>query len=122
MASGSDGPGLAARLHVADPYGYWRRGSAEDAGCHLSAGQPLWAIGPEHAQTAEGAVAALVATFSSEDVATYDAHDAEVGYVDAETQTWVAQRTSGSDGPAGFTIQVTRDGSDYVASPDSICD
>ncbi len=93
------------------------------ARCDLSAGQPSWIGGLDgHGATAREAVSHTLGAFEREGAGRYTARHVGRGNEDADRQTWVARRQSGSRPLAGFTIAVNRTDDEFVAGPDRICD
>lgn len=110
-------PGPAGHLRVTDPHGYWRGESLSDLGCAPIA-QPSWIRGLSGTgDTPEQAVDEVLANFTHLDQATYAARPAEIGYVDAATQTWVATK----NGRPSMTIEVSSKGAGFSAWPEWTC-
>ena len=108
---------MSADVRVVDPDGHWRDASLGDAGCTMTGGQPAWAFGASRGDTAQAAVDALLAVMTADSGRAITAHDAGLGYPEADAQTWVAL----SGGGSGFTIDVLRDEAGYAAGPNYLC-
>lgn len=106
-----------ARVRVTDPHGYWRGESLSELGCAPGA-EPSWIRGLSGAgDTPERAVDEVLANFTHMDQATYTARPAEIGYVDAATQTWIATK---NERPS-MTVEVSRAGAGFSAWPEWTC-
>jgi hypothetical protein len=106
-----------ALVKVEDPHGYWRNQTLADLGCGSGGAQPSWVIGASTGETPQLAVDGVLNAFAAELEKTYTAEPADIGYVEAEMQSWVASE----DGQPRLTIQVTRTASGYSAWPDALC-
>jgi len=110
-------PGPAGHVQVTDPHGYWRGESLADLECTPGA-LPSWIGGlGGTGDTPEQAVDQVLANFTHLAPATYSAQPAEIGYVDAATQTWVATKNGRPD----MTIEVTRMDTRFSAGPERTC-
>jgi len=106
-----------AHVLVTDPHHYWRGESLADLGCDRGA-QPSWIRGLSGTGDTEvQAVDDVLANFTRLNAASYAAQPAEIGYVGAGTQTWVATKNGRPD----LTIEVSRRGAGFSAWPEWTC-
>lgn len=110
-------PSAPGHVRITDPHGYWRGESLSSLGCTPGV-QPSWISGLSGAgDTPEQAVDEVLAHFTHVDQSTYTAQPAEIGYVDAATQTWVGAK----DGRPSMTIEVLRRRAGFSAWPEWTC-
>jgi hypothetical protein len=111
----SDATGARTTVTVTDAKGYWRAATLADLGCGMG-GMLDWGGTPGRGPTPQAAVEALLPRFSPSQK--LSAVPAAVGYPDGPAQTWIA---STGDGKPYLAVAVTKDGSEFVASPNSYC-
>jgi hypothetical protein len=114
--------GSESAVTVSDPRGYWRRTTVEDLGCDPGA-TPSWAIDPRgRGPSAEAAVKDMVRRMSGAGdlllrSRSVTVRQAEVGYVQAATATWLVAVS----GRPYLTASVTRAGPQFAADPGRPC-
>jgi hypothetical protein len=102
-----------AEIAVADPDHYWRTTTLADHGCP---GLSELDLGPASGATLRAAVDALVPTLEGP-TRDYTARDAQVGYLAATSQTWLAYRR----GVPYVSINLHPDETGYTAYPGVLC-
>lgn len=111
-----DATGVVA-ISVVDSQGFWRDGTPQDFGCGPGAITD-WVVGPVLGDSEEQAAQGVLDAFAAETGRRYTAAPASIGYIDSDTQTWIAYDDSRNP---KITVLVTRTGTGYSAGLDSPC-
>lgn len=102
-----------AEITLTDPGRYWRAVTLDDLAC---SGRDEPYLGSRSGRTPQEAVEALLTTFEGPKH-DYTARDAQMGYVEATSQTWLAYR----NGLPYMSIDLQPDDAGYTAHPGFSC-